>query len=106
VYEVDQSAVIEFKRKTLARLGAEPIATLRTIGVDLQAWLAEGLLIYLPPEAPGPVVEDGPGWTETNCSGGTDAPPREHTDDDPLGEMTYVSATRSGTPPAAAPASR
>src|SRR6202035_2151943 len=69
VYEVDQPEVIEFKTKTLADLGAEPTATRRTIAIDLRddwpqalldngfdrtqptAWSAEGLLIYLPPQA-------------------------------------------------------
>ncbi|MEH3132162.1 MAG: class I SAM-dependent methyltransferase [Mycolicibacterium neoaurum] len=69
VYEVDQPAVIEFKTRTLADLGATPTAQRRTVPVDLRddwpaamraagldpdqptAWCAEGLLIYLPPEA-------------------------------------------------------
>jgi methyltransferase (TIGR00027 family) len=69
VYEIDQPQVIEFKTGTLADLGAEPTATRRTVAIDLRgdwpaalrdagldvdaptAWLAEGLLIYLPPEA-------------------------------------------------------
>ncbi|MGE2715723.1 class I SAM-dependent methyltransferase [Mycolicibacterium litorale] len=69
VYEIDQPEVIEFKTRTLADLGAAPAADLRTVGVDLRedwpkalrdsgfdpdaptAWIAEGLLIYLPPEA-------------------------------------------------------
>ena len=69
VYEVDRPAVVEFKTTTMAGLGAEPTATRRTVGIDLRedwpaalraagfdesaptAWLAEGLLIYLPPEA-------------------------------------------------------
>lgn len=69
LYEVDQPAVVDFKTRTLADLGATPAATRRTVGVDLRqdwpaalraagfdpsaptAWLAEGLLIYLPPEA-------------------------------------------------------
>jgi methyltransferase (TIGR00027 family) len=69
VYEVDQPEVIEFKSETLADLGAEPTATRRTVAIDLRddwpqalldngfdrtqptAWSAEGLLIYLPPEA-------------------------------------------------------
>jgi methyltransferase (TIGR00027 family) len=69
VYEVDQPEVIEFKTKTLADLGAEPTATRRAIAIDLRddwpqalldngfdrtqptAWSAEGLLIYLPPQA-------------------------------------------------------
>jgi methyltransferase (TIGR00027 family) len=69
VYEIDQPQVIEFKTQTLAGLGAEPTAERRTVAIDLRydwpaalqeagldtsaptAWLAEGLLIYLPPEA-------------------------------------------------------
>jgi methyltransferase (TIGR00027 family) len=69
VYEIDQPQVIEFKTRTLADLGAEPTANRRTVPIDLRAdwpaalrdagldagaptaWLAEGLLIYLPSEA-------------------------------------------------------
>jgi methyltransferase (TIGR00027 family) len=69
VFEVDQPQVIEFKTRTLAELGAEPAATLRAVGIDLRndwpaalrangfdtsrptAWIAEGLLVYLPPQA-------------------------------------------------------
>jgi methyltransferase (TIGR00027 family) len=69
VYELDQPEVIEFKTKTLAGLGAQPKAERHTIAIDLRndwpkalldngfdteqptAWIAEGLLIYLPPEA-------------------------------------------------------
>ncbi|MDA2951254.1 MAG: SAM-dependent methyltransferase, partial [Actinomycetota bacterium] len=61
--------VIEFKTNTMAGLGAEPGTERRTGGIDLRddwptalrdkgfdpktptAWIAEGLLIYLPPEA-------------------------------------------------------
>jgi methyltransferase (TIGR00027 family) len=69
VYEVDQPRVIEFKTTTLAGIDARPTAERRTVGIDLRydwptalqaagldpqaptAWLAEGLLIYLPSEA-------------------------------------------------------
>ncbi len=69
VYEIDQPQVIAFKTTTLASIGAEPTAVRRTIPIDLRAdwptalraagldtaaptaWLAEGLLIYLPPDA-------------------------------------------------------
>jgi methyltransferase (TIGR00027 family) len=69
VYEIDQPEVIDFKTSTLAGLSAEPTATRRTVAIDLRddwvaaliaagfdpnvptAWIAEGLLIYLPPEA-------------------------------------------------------
>lgn len=69
VFEVDQPEVIAFKSDTLARIGAEPTAERRTVGIDLRddwptalrdsgfnttgrtAWIAEGLLPYLPPQA-------------------------------------------------------
>jgi len=69
VFEVDQPEVIEFKTRTLSELGAKPTAELRVVGVDLRndwpaalrakgfdvaaptAWIAEGLLVYLPPDA-------------------------------------------------------
>ena len=69
VYEVDQPKVVEFKTDTMARLGAEPTTERRTVSIDLRedwptalresgfddtkpaAWSAEGLLMYLPPEA-------------------------------------------------------
>ncbi|OBK70510.1 class I SAM-dependent methyltransferase [Mycobacterium sp. 1274761.0] len=70
VFEVDQPEVIDFKSKTLAGLGgAAPKATRRTVAIDLRedwpkalrdngfdasqptAWIAEGLLIYLPAQA-------------------------------------------------------
>lgn len=69
VYEVDQPEVIAFKTTTLDGLGAAPKATRTTVAVDLRddwpaalreagfdpakptAWIAEGLLPYLPPDA-------------------------------------------------------
>lgn len=69
VFEVDQPEVIAFKSDTLARIGAEPTADRHTVSVDLRddwpnelrdkefdttaatAWIAEGLLPYLPPDA-------------------------------------------------------
>jgi methyltransferase (TIGR00027 family) len=69
LYEIDQPQVIEFKTRTLADLGAEPTADRRAVGIDLRddwpaalrdsgfdqsrptAWIAEGLLGYLPPDA-------------------------------------------------------
>ncbi len=69
VFEVDQPEVIAFKTKTLADLGATPTTDRRTVAIDLRndwpaalveagfdrsrptAWIAEGLLGYLPPEA-------------------------------------------------------
>jgi methyltransferase (TIGR00027 family) len=69
VYELDQPEVIAFKGDTMAELGAAPAADRRAVAIDLRddwpkalldngfdptqptAWIAEGLLIYLPPEA-------------------------------------------------------
>jgi methyltransferase (TIGR00027 family) len=69
VYEVDQPQVVAFKTETMASLGAEPTTQRRTVSIDLRddwptalresgfdprrpsAWSAEGLLMYLPPEA-------------------------------------------------------
>ncbi|KUI16790.1 SAM-dependent methyltransferase [Mycobacterium sp. GA-1285] len=69
VFELDQPEVIAFKSDTLAALRVEPTADRRVAAIDLRddwpkalldngfdptkptAWIAEGLLIYLPPEA-------------------------------------------------------
>jgi methyltransferase (TIGR00027 family) len=69
VYEIDQPKVLAYKTNTLESAGAAPKATRRAVGVDLRddwpaaltaagfdrgqptAWLAEGLLPYLPAEA-------------------------------------------------------
>ena len=76
VYEIDQPEVVEFKTRTLAGLGAEPTAQRRTVAIDLRndwakalkekgfdpaaptAWSAEGLLVYLPPEAQDRLFDD------------------------------------------------
>jgi methyltransferase (TIGR00027 family) len=69
VYELDQPRVIEAKTAAMADIGATPTCVRRTVAVDLRddwpgalrrtgfdpaqptAWSAEGLLVYLPPEA-------------------------------------------------------
>lgn len=69
VFEIDQPEVIAFKTKALTDLGAAPTTDRRTVAIDLRhdwpaalleacfdksqptAWIAEGLLGYLPPEA-------------------------------------------------------
>jgi methyltransferase (TIGR00027 family) len=71
VYELDLPKVLEYKARTLARHGATPLAELRAVPIDLRhdwpralrdagfdparatAWLAEGLLPFLP----GPAQE-------------------------------------------------
>lgn len=75
VFEIDQPGVIDFKATTLRGLGATPTAGLHTIGIDLRddwptalrangfdpcqptAWIAEGLLIYLPLDAQDALFE-------------------------------------------------
>ena len=179
VYEIDQPQVIAFKTGVLDDLGAQPTAQRHTVGIDLRedwpaalraagfdpaeltAWVAEGLLVYLPPEAqdrlfdtvtslsapgstvateyvpgildfepekgsamtvkaraqgldldmgslvyPGPrshVIEylGGKGWDATGTPGdelfrrlGVPTPPeRDESDNNPFGEIVYVSAT-------------
>jgi methyltransferase (TIGR00027 family) len=69
VFEIDQPAVIAFKTTTIAGLGFSPPVEHRPLAMDLRddwpaalraagfaadrptAWIAEGLLIYLPPAA-------------------------------------------------------
>jgi methyltransferase (TIGR00027 family) len=69
VFELDQPRVLEFKREALAAQDIEPAAERREVAIDLRndwpkalrnsefdpskpsAWIAEGLLIYLPAKA-------------------------------------------------------
>ena len=69
VYEIDQPQVLAYKSTTLAENGVTPSADRREVAIDLRqdwpaalraagfdptartAWLAEGLLMYLPAEA-------------------------------------------------------
>jgi methyltransferase (TIGR00027 family) len=69
VYEIDQPKVLAYKSETLAAHGATPSADRRPVAIDLRqdwpaalcaagfdpatptAWLAEGLLMYLPADA-------------------------------------------------------
>lgn len=69
VFEIDQPQVIAFKNATLAEMNAAPTADLRAVPIDLRldwpaalreagfepqrrtAWIAEGLLPFLPPDA-------------------------------------------------------
>ncbi|BBZ78913.1 putative S-adenosyl-L-methionine-dependent methyltransferase [Mycolicibacterium anyangense] len=69
VFELDQPKVLEYKAQTLAAHGVQPAAVLHEVPIDLRqdwpaalrergfdpaqptAWLAEGLLMYLPADA-------------------------------------------------------
>ncbi|MFB1295511.1 class I SAM-dependent methyltransferase [Mycobacterium sp. pW049] len=127
VYELDQPDVIEFKTRTLRDIGAEPTATHRPVAVDLRgdwptalreagfspaqptAWLAEGLLIYLPPEAqdglfdqitelsaPGSTIatEYAPGIVDFDAGKATalSEPLREHGFDIDMSSLVYAGA--------------
>jgi methyltransferase (TIGR00027 family) len=76
VYEIDQPQVIEAKSAAMARLGASATCDRRAVAIDLRedwpaalrrsgfdadqptAWIAEGLLIYLPPQAQDRLFDD------------------------------------------------
>jgi methyltransferase (TIGR00027 family) len=76
VFEVDQPQVVEAKTAAMADIGATPTADRRAVAVDLRddwpealrhkgfdstkptAWSAEGLLVYLPPEAQDRLLDD------------------------------------------------
>jgi methyltransferase (TIGR00027 family) len=75
VYEIDQPKVLEYKAAALAECDAEPTCSRRAVAIDLRqdwpaalkaagfdpgaptAWLAEGLLMYLPAEAQDELFE-------------------------------------------------
>jgi len=76
VYEIDQPKVLEYKAATLNQHGATPAALRREVPIDLRndwpkalrdagfdtsvptAWLAEGLLMYLPADAQDRLFEN------------------------------------------------
>lgn len=93
VFEVDQPQVIAFKTTTLADLGAEPTADRRAVAVDLRndwpaalveagfdhtqptAWIAEGLLGYLPPGAQDRLLDNISALSAAGSRLGTEAIP-------------------------------
>jgi methyltransferase (TIGR00027 family) len=84
VYEIDQPKVLEYKSATLAQHGVQSTAQLRHVAIDLRqdwpnalrqsgfdasvptAWLAEGLLMYLPGDAQDRLFEQ---LTELSATG-------------------------------------
>jgi methyltransferase (TIGR00027 family) len=76
VFEIDQPQVIDAKTAAMTEIGATPTADRRAVAVDLRddwpealrrngfdaskptAWSAEGLLVYLPPEAQDRLFDD------------------------------------------------
>ena len=75
IFEIDQPKVLEYKASTLAAHGVQPATTRHEVAIDLRfdwpaalkaagfdpaaptAWLAEGLLMYLPSDAQDQLFE-------------------------------------------------
>jgi methyltransferase (TIGR00027 family) len=99
VFELDQPQVIEFKTKTLNELGAQPTVHRKTVSIDLRqdwpaalrqagfqsdqptAWLAEGLLRYLPPDAQDRLLDDITAQSSADSRLGTNIPGIHQLDD-------------------------
>lgn len=100
LYEIDQPEVVRFKTDTLAELGAAPTTDLRTVSIDLRfdwpaaliaagfdpsvptAWIAEGLLGYLPGDAQDRLLDQ---VTELSAPGsrlGVEGVPATETNDE------------------------
>ncbi len=115
LFELDQPKVLEFKAKALA--GERPRVDRREVAVDLRedwpkalrdsgfdptaatAWLAEGLLRYLPAEAQDRLFENivalsAPG-SRVALNTGTTAGPAEDRTQDPIESLWYSMAGRS-----------
>jgi len=76
LFDVDQPKVVAFKSATMSCLRVEPTADIRHVGIDLRndwpaalqragfvpdqptAWIAEGLLAYLPPSAQDSLLDE------------------------------------------------
>jgi methyltransferase (TIGR00027 family) len=113
IYEIDQPQVIEFKTTTLAGLGAEPTAERRTVAIDLRydwptalreagfdtdaptAWIAEGLLGYLPPDAQDRLLDNITALSTEGSRFGTESiAGREDIDEDAVKERMRAVAQR------------
>jgi methyltransferase (TIGR00027 family) len=97
VFEVDQPQVIEFKTATLAGLGARPTAARQAVAIDLRddwpaaltqagfdstapaAWIAEGLLAYLPAEAQDRLLDQITALSAPGSRLGTEEPLHNNT---------------------------
>jgi methyltransferase (TIGR00027 family) len=108
VFELDQPAVIEFKARTLADLGATPAAELHSIGIDLRhdwpaalrargfdpaaptAWIAEGLLGYLPPDAQDRLFDNITALSAPGSRIATDWVAEQGMELDDLSELIYT----------------
>lgn len=93
VFEIDQPEVLAFKAATMDELGAVPTVDRRAVAVDLRddwpaaltaagfdrsrptAWIAEGLLGYLPPEAQDRLLDNIGALSAAGSRLGTEAVP-------------------------------
>ncbi|MBX8688854.1 SAM-dependent methyltransferase, partial [Mycobacterium sp. 20091114027_K0903767] len=100
VYEVDQPEVIEFKSATMASLGAVPTTDRRTVAIDLRfdwptalaeagfdpsvptAWIAEGLLGYLPGDAQDRLLDQVTALSAPGSRFGVEGVPATETNDE------------------------
>ncbi|MHA7652174.1 SAM-dependent methyltransferase [Mycobacterium sp. ML4] len=113
VFEIDQPQVIAFKTSTLNELGAAPKADLRTVAIDLRqdwpaalrdagldprrptAWIAEGLLGYLPPEAQDLLMDNITALSADGSRLAVEAiPPRPELDGEQAREMMRRSTAK------------
>ena len=100
VYEIDQPQVVEFKTKKLEALGAEPTAERHAVAIDLRldwptalkdagfdpeqptAWIAEGLLGYLPPDAQDRLLDNITALSSEGSRFATESIPLHHDEDE------------------------
>jgi methyltransferase (TIGR00027 family) len=111
VFEVDQPEVIAFKTQTLSALGANPTTDRRTVAIDLRndwpaalaeagfdtsrptAWIAEGLLGYLPPEAQDRLLDNISALSADGSRLATEAiPDNKDVDEEKVREMMRKAA--------------
>ncbi len=111
VFEIDQPEVIAFKTETLGGLNAAPTAELRPVAVDLRAdwpaalreagfdasaptaWIAEGLLGYLPPDAQDRLLDQITALSAPGSRFAAESVP-SHADDDEVRDRMKASADR------------
>ncbi|OMC38837.1 SAM-dependent methyltransferase [Mycobacterium sp. GA-1841] len=100
VYEIDQPEVTRFKTETMAALGAVPTTDRRTVAVDLRfdwptalaeagfdasvptAWIAEGLLGYLPADAQDRLLDQITALSAPGSRLGVEGVPATETNDE------------------------
>ncbi|OBF26125.1 class I SAM-dependent methyltransferase [Mycobacterium sp. ACS4331] len=112
VFEIDQPEVIAFKTETLTGLNAAPTAQLRPVAVDLRAdwptalreagfdtsaptaWIAEGLLGYLPPDAQDRLLDQITALSAPGSRFAAESVPSHSGDDDETQDRMKASTDR------------